>query len=264
MILEQIADNTRRRVARRKRARPMDTLRAEAERLPTDTGFPFERALRRDGLSVIAEVKRASPSKGVIAPLFPYREIAREYEEGGAAAVSVLTEPDYFLGDDRYLTEIAADSCLPVLRKDFVVDDYQIYEAKLLGAAAVLLICSLLPADTLRDYLGKAQALGLSALVEAHTAEEIRMALDMGARVVGVNNRDLHTFDVDAARSLSLRHMVPAEVLFVAESGVRGRADMEALEKGGADAVLIGELLMRSADRPALLRELRGADHDEN
>lgn len=251
-ILEEIAAKTRERVAAAKRRVPPAEMERRARALGAQTGFPFEAALRGKDIAFICEVKKASPSKGVIALEFPYRQIALDYEAAGAAAVSVLTEPAYFQGADAYLSDI------PVLRKDFTVDSYMIYEARTLGAAAVLLIAALLDGDTLRDYIGVAHSLGLSALVEAHTAEETEVAVKAGARIIGVNNRDLRTFQVDTGNCLRLRPLVPRSVLFVAESGVRTAADIDRLRAGGVDAVLVGETLMRAPDRKAALAALRG------
>lgn len=258
MILEEIADRTRKRIEERKRQIPLEAVMAEAKSLGADTGFSFEKALKSDGMSFICEVKKASPSKGVIVADFPYAEIASEYEAAGASAISCLTEPYYFQGSDTYLKEIAADVGIPVLRKDFTVDEYMIYEAKLLGASAVLLICALLGDDELAKYLETAHSLGLSALVEAHTAGEVRRAVGCGARIIGVNNRDLKTFEVDITTSLRLRSLVPDECVYVSESGIMGVADIKALYDNGTDAVLIGETLMRAADKKKMLAELRG------
>ena len=252
-ILEEIAAKTRERVAAAKRRVPPAEMERRARALGAQTGFPFEAALRGKDIAFICEVKKASPSKGVIALEFPYRQIALDYEAAGAAAVSVLTEPAYFQGADAYLSDIA-----PALRQDFTVDSYMIYEARTLGAAAVLLIAALLDGDTLRDYIGVAHSLGLSALVEAHTAEETEVAVKAGARIIGVNNRDLRTFQVDTGNCLRLRPLVPRSVLFVAESGVRTAADIDRLRAGGVDAVLVGETLMRAPDRKAALAALRG------
>ena len=257
-ILTRIADSTRRRVEERRRAVPLADLREQIQSCKPRGGFPFESALRAAGMSFICEVKKASPSKGVIAQEFDYLAIARAYERAGAAAISVLTEPEYFQGSDRSLQEIAAAVSIPVLRKDFVVDVYQVYEARLLGAAAVLLIVALLDEATLREYIACAHNLGLSALVEVHDEEELTRALDAGARIIGVNNRDLHTFEVDIRTSLRLRPLAPDSALFVAESGIRTRADVEQLERGGVDAVLIGESLMRAPDKVEALAVLRG------
>ncbi len=224
-----------------------------------NTGFPFEAALRQPGISFICECKKASPSKGVIAEDFPYLQIAREYEAAGAAAISVLTEPKWFLGSPEYLREIAAEVACPCLRKDFIIDEYQIYEARALGAAAVLLICSLLGDEELARFQALAHRLGMNALVEAHDEAEIERALAVGARIIGVNNRNLKNFDVDLGHARRLRELVPPEVLFVAESGISGPADMPALREAGVDAVLVGEACMRAADKAAFIESLRSA-----
>lgn len=226
--------------------------------MDANTGFPFREALSGDEISFICEVKRASPSKGLIAPDFPYLDIARDYERAGASAISCLTEPFWFKGRDEYLAEISNAVTIPVLRKDFTVDEYMIYQAKTLGASAVLLICSILSKEQLSEYLGIAHSLGLSALVEAHDDGEVRTALSVGAGIIGVNNRDLRTFTVDINNSARLRKLVPPEVLFVSESGIKTAADIEALRSNGTNAVLIGETLMRSPDKKAALDELRG------
>lgn len=258
MILDKLAESSRRRVEERKRTRSLEALRREAEARNAQTGFPFETALGRQGLSFICEVKKASPSKGVIAKEFPYLQIASEYEAAGADAVSCLTELEYFLGSDRYLEEIAGKISLPVLRKDFTVDPYMIYEAKILGASAVLLICAILDREEVREGIRIADSLGLSALVEAHDEAEVEKALDAGARIVGVNNRDLRTFQVDLDNSRRLRAMVPPDILFVSESGIRTPEDIRRLRENGTDAVLIGETFMRSPDKKKMICELRG------
>lgn len=258
MILEEIAARTVQRVAEEKNAVPLSEMKKRAEAMDANTGFPFKKALSGDEISFICEVKRASPSKGLIAPDFPYLDIARDYEKAGASAISCLTEPFWFKGKDEYLTEISQAVKIPVLRKDFTVDEYMIYQAKTLGASAVLLICSILSKEQLSEYLGIAHSLGLSALVEAHDEEEVRTALAVGAGIIGVNNRDLRTFTVDINNSARLRKLVPPEVLFVSESGIKTAADIEALRSNGTNAVLIGETLMRSPDKKAALDELRG------
>ena len=220
--------------------------------------FAFEKALKKDGISFICECKKASPSKGLIAPEFPYLQIAEEYEAAGADGISVLTEPKGFLGSDEYLREIADTVSIPCLRKDFTVDEYMIYEAKALGASAVLLICSILGKSEIREYIQICDDLGLSALVETHDEREVQMALDAGARMIGVNNRNLKDFSVNTDNSRRLRELIPSEVLFVSESGVQTAEDVAALRAIGADAVLIGETLMRAADKKAKLAELRG------
>ena len=214
--------------------------------------------MKKPDISFICECKKASPSKGLIAPVFPYLQIARDYEAAGADCISVLTEPKWFLGSDRYLEEIAETVAIPCLRKDFTVDEYMIYEAKLLGASAVLLICSILSEMQIKEYIGICDALGLSALVEAHDEEEVQTALSSGARIIGVNNRNLKDFSVDTGNSLRLRELIPDDILFVSESGVSSSGDVAALRQIGADGVLVGEALMRADDKKARLAELRG------
>ena len=257
MILEELAVAARTRISQEKQRVSPQELRRMAESMPVETGFPFEKALRKPGLSFICEVKKASPSKGIIAKDFPYRDIAREYEAAGASAISVLTEPTRFLGRDVYLQEIAGLVSIPVLRKDFTVDGYMIDQAKVLGASAVLLICAILGNRELEEYLAQAKELGLSALVEAHDEAEVKRALNAGAGILGVNNRDLRSFQVDVNNSVRLRSLVPPDVVFVSESGIRGLEDTKKLYKNGTDAVLIGETLMRSADKRAVLESLR-------
>lgn len=258
MILEEIAAKTKERIEAKKREVPLEELRAAAKDRKADTGLPFEKALAKPGMSFICEVKKASPSKGVIAEEFPYVDIGREYERAGADAMSVLTEPFYFQGRDDYLTAIRREVSIPLLRKDFTVDEYMLYEAKIIGADAVLLICAILSQTQLEEYAGIAGELGLSALVEAHDEKEVQMALRAGARIIGVNNRNLKDFTVDISNSLRLRRLVPENVLFVSESGMKTRADIARLEENGTDAVLIGETFMRSGDKAEMLRTLRG------
>ncbi|MCL2137088.1 MAG: indole-3-glycerol phosphate synthase TrpC [Coriobacteriia bacterium] len=257
-ILQQIAASTYERVKRRKAEVPEQEMIEAAYALPVNDDYPFEQALRSDDIAFICEVKKASPSKGLIASDYPYLAIAQEYALAGAAAISVLTEPDYFFGDNKHLQEIAKAVSLPLLRKDFVIDSYMVYEAKALGASAVLLICALLDEAALREYLGIAQSLGLSALVEVHDLDELNMGIRAGARVIGVNNRDLTTFAVDTGNSLRLRETLRADVLFVSESGIQSASDIEALRQAGVDAVLVGEAMMRAHDKIAKLAELRG------
>lgn len=266
MILDEIAEKTRERIQKRRQQVSEEELKEKAyllagtekERNGGIFPFPFEKALAREGISFICEVKKASPSKGVIAEEFPYREIAREYEQAGASALSVLTEPFYFQGSDDYLKEIERAVHIPILRKDFTVDAYMLYEAKCIGASAVLLICAILDDRQLMTYMEIAQELGLSALVEAHTEEEVRRALACGARIIGVNNRDLKTFQVDIHTSERLRRLVPKDVLYVSESGIKSPEDVRRLKENGTDAVLIGETLMRSDNKKKMLDELRG------
>jgi len=262
-ILGKIASQTVLRVAKAKEALSPEQARAQALALaakdPRTTPFPFERAIAAPGLSFICEVKKASPSKGVIAPEFPWLEIAKDYEQAGAAAISVLTEPEFFLGSDQYLREIAAEVKIPVLRKDFVIDEYQIYEAKLLGAKAVLLICALLEKETLSSFIAAAGKLALDCLVEIHSEDEAREAIEAGARIIGINNRDLTTFNVDTTLASRLQKLIPAGTLTVAESGIKSADEVRELKESGVDAVLIGESLMRAKDRKAFLKELVSA-----
>lgn len=263
-ILDEIAAKTTARIALQKKQVPPSQLRAKAEQLRArEEEHPaaapsFDEALAASGLSFICEVKKASPSKGVIAEAFPYLEIAGEYEAAGAAAISCLTEPYYFCGADSYLEEIAGQVKIPVLRKDFTVDEYMLYEAKVLGASAVLLICAILDDAQLKEYTAVARDLGLSVLTEAHTEAEVLRAMDSGANVIGVNNRDLKTFQVDIATSIRLRRLVPPEYLYISESGIRTREDIMVLEQNGVDGVLIGETLMRLPDKKLALDALRG------
>ena len=257
-ILDTLASHARARTLKNKHKISEEEIRRAALALGADTGFPFEKALAQPGMSFICEIKKASPSKGIIARDFPYLEIAREYEKAGASAISCLTEPDFFMGSDEYLREIAAAVKIPVLRKDFTVDPYMIYEAKVLGASAVLLICAILTDEELIEYGALAKSLGLSALVEAHDEREVERALRVDKAVIGVNNRDLRNFTVDCRNSVRLRKMVPGDRLFVSESGIQTPTDIEILRENGVDAVLIGETLMRSPDKAAELRCLKG------
>lgn len=259
-ILDTIADYARERTASAKRIKPVEVLKREALDREINSCFPFEKALRAEGISFICECKKASPSKGIIAEDFPYMKIAGEYEMAGAAAISVLTEPKWFLGKDSYLSEISEKVKIPCLRKDFTVDEYMIYEAKVLGASAVLLICSILDEKTTAKYIRLCDSLGLSALVESHNGEEIKMAVSAGARIIGVNNRNLADFSVDVENSGRLRQQVPKNVLFVAESGIKTADDIEKLRQAGVDGVLIGETLMRAQDKKKMLDSLRGEE----
>ena len=256
-ILNTIAAHAKHRTEEDKRHLSAAEAHARATVLPKGD-FAFESALKGPDIAFICECKKASPSKGVIAPYFPYLDIARDYEAAGADCLSVLTEPKWFLGSDRYLKDIAQTVSIPCLRKDFTVDSYMIDQAKLLGASAVLLIVSILSKIQLSEYLSYANELGLSALVEAHTEDEVQLALEAGARVIGVNNRNLHDFSVDTQNSANLRALIPSEVVFVSESGIRTADDIARLRTIGADAVLIGETLMRATNKSAKLRELRG------
>lgn len=270
MILDEIAEKTRERIAEQKRQidgtrqKAMAIERQEKEAAEGNVSFPFAGALRAPDMTFICEVKKASPSKGVIAKEFPYTEIAADYEKAGAGAISVLTEPFYFQGSNSYLKEIRKEVSLPILRKDFVVDEYMIYEAKNLGADAILLICSILSQNQLEEYYGIAASLGLDVLTEAHDAKEIEMAERAGVNIIGVNNRNLRDFTVDFTNSLRLRPLVPKDCLFVSESGICGPKDIKSLKQAGVDAVLVGELMMREADKKRALAWLKGAaEHEE-
>lgn len=257
-ILDKLAEHAFERVQAAREKRSLDEIKGIAESLPIGK-FEFETAIENEAdISFICECKKASPSKGVIAESFPYLQIAKDYENAGAACISVLTEPKWFLGRDEYLSEIAAEVNIPCIRKDFTVDEYMIYEAKLLGAKAVLLICSLLKEEQIKKYIGICDELGLSALVEAHDEYEIKMAVNSGARLIGVNNRNLSDFSVDTDNSRRMIELVPDGTLFVSESGVKDAEDIRLLREAGADAVLIGETLMRAENKTAKLAQLRG------
>lgn len=256
-ILNEIVDFTKKRYEKIISEAPLDQVKAQAIALPKGD-FAFENALKKDGISFICEIKKASPSKGLIAPDFPYLDIAKEYEAADADCISCLTEPHWFLGRDEYLKEITSAVSIPVLRKDFTVCEYQIYEAKLLGASAILLICALLDTDTIKEYIKICDDLGLSALVEAHDEAEVNSALAAGARIIGVNNRNLHDFSVDVNNSTRYRNMIPRDIVFVSESGITSRSDIEVLINNKTNAVLIGETLMRAKDKAAVLKELKG------
>lgn len=270
MILDTLAAATKQRVAALEKQKSLAVLRQEATELNAhaetekqpDLGRLFYEQLARPGINFICEVKKASPSKGVIASEFPYVQIARAYEQAGAAAISCLTEPEYFLGRDEYLQEIAKEVKLPVLRKDFTVSAYQIYQARILGAAAVLLIVTLLSEKQIREYIELARSLHMAALVEAHTESEVATALRAGAEIIGVNNRNLQDFTVNVQTSLRLRKLVPIDKVFVAESGVKTPSNVQQLYRAGVNAILIGETLMRSKNVADTLQELAGGRHE--
>ncbi len=260
-ILNTIADYAKIRVEKAKSEISPDNMILNAKQFNNKLGdFAFEKALSSDEISFICECKKASPSKGIIAKEFPYLEIAKEYERAGASCISVLTEPKWFLGKNQYLKDISQSVSIPCIRKDFVVDEYMIYEAKTLGASAVLLICSLLNTETLKNYIEICNSLGLSALVEAHDEKEIESAVSAGARIIGVNNRNLKNFSVDINNSEKLRKKVPDNIIFVAESGIKTADDIKALKKARVDAVLIGETLMKAENKKAMLENLKGID----
>ena len=258
MILDTIVEATKIRVAQEKQVESPEAVKAAALALPSDTGFPFEAALRQQDFNFICEVKKASPSKGIIAEHFPYLDIAKEYEVAGAAAISVLTEPDFFKGDKKYLQEIASTVKIPVLRKDFIIDEYQIYQAKVWGASAILLICACLDVPTLTKFRELADSLGLSSLVEAHDENEVQMAIDCGARIIGVNNRNLKDFTVDVQNSVRLRNLVQNDVIFVSESGLETPEDIQVLRDNNIGVALMGETFMRSPNKVEKLAYLYG------
>ena len=258
MILDKIIEATKIRVAQEKQVETPEDVKAAALALPSDTGFPFEAALRQQDFNFICEVKKASPSKGIIAEHFPYLDIAKEYEVAGAAAISVLTEPDFFKGDKKYLQEIASTVKIPVLRKDFIIDEYQIYQAKVWGASAILLICACLDVPTLTKFRELADSLGLSSLVEAHDEAEVQMAIDCGARIIGVNNRNLKDFTVDVQNSVRLRNLVQDDVIFVSESGLETPEDIQVLRNNNIGVALMGETFMRSPNKVEKLAYLYG------
>jgi len=258
LILDKIIEATKIRVAQEKEVESPEAVKAAALALPSDTGFPFEAALRQQDFKFICEVKKASPSKGIIAEHFPYFDIAKEYEVAGAAAISVLTEPDFFKGDKKYLQEIASTVKIPVLRKDFIIDEYQIYQAKVWGASAILLICACLDVPTLTKFRELADSLGLSSLVEAHDEHEVQMAIDCGARIIGVNNRNLKDFTVDVQNSVRLRNLVQDDVIFVSESGLETPEDIQVLRDNNIGVALMGETFMRSPNKVEKLAYLYG------
>ena len=258
MILDTIVEATKIRVAQEKQVESPEAVKAAALALPSDTGFPFEAALRQQDFNFICEVKKASPSKGIIAEHFSYLDIAKEYEVAGAAAISVLTEPDFFKGDKKYLQEIANTVKIPVLRKDFIIDEYQIYQAKVWGASAILLICACLDVPTLTKFRELADSLGLSSLVEAHDEHEVQMAIDCGARIIGVNNRNLKDFTVDVQNSVRLRNLVQDDVIFVSESGLETPEDIQVLRDNNIGVALMGETFMRSPNKVEKLAYLYG------
>lgn len=261
MILDKIIEATKIRVAQEKQVETTESVKAAALALPADTGFPFEAALRQQDFNFICEVKKASPSKGIIAEHFPYLDIAKEYEIAGAAAISVLTEPDFFKGDKKYLQEIASTVKIPVLRKDFIIDEYQIYQAKVWGASAILLICACLDVPTLTKFRELADSLGLSSLVEAHDEHEVQMAIDCGARIIGVNNRNLKDFTVDVQNSVRLRNLVQDDVIFVSESGLETPEDIQVLRDNNIGVALMGETFMRSPNKVEKLAYLYGSTY---
>ena len=257
VMLDEIVAKTKERIIEEKKNMSLDELKDEVSKLEISQDFPFKEALKDPQIAIISEVKRASPLKGIISEDFDYVTIAKEYESAGASAISVLTEPYFFKGSDDYLKEIADNVSIPILRKDFVIDEYMIWQAKLLGASAVLLIVSILSIVELKSYLDLAHKLGLSAIVEVHDADEIRTAMIVGAEIIGVNNRNLKDFTVDIENSIGLRRCVSGDVIFISESGIKTPEDIRRLKENDVDAVLIGETLMKSDDKTAMISELK-------
>ena len=262
MILEDIVESTKERVETNKKRHSIYELKEKAFAMPIDQSFPFKKALEKDGMSYILEVKRHSPSKGQIVSTFDFKAIAKEYEMIGADAISVVTEPDYFKGDDDFLREIKRIVKIPVLRKDFVVDEYMVYESKILGADAILLIAGVLDEITLMRCVNLAHNLGMSAIVETHSSMQVKKALRVGAKIIGVNNRDLKTFTVDIGNSERLRKLVPDNILFVAESGIKSNVEIERLKKANVNGVLIGETFMKAENKKQMLQQLKGEDDE--
>ncbi len=256
MILDEIVSKTKERIEKQKKEKPLETLKEQINTIE-ENSFPFEETLKKDDLSFICEVKKASPSKGLICENFNPIEIAKEYESIGASAVSVLTEPHFFQGKNSYLQDIAENINIPILRKDFVIDEYMIYEAKTLNASAILLIASILTENQLKEYINLATSLGLSALVEAHDKNEITKSLNAGARIIGVNNRNLKNFTVDINNSINLRKHVPNDILFISESGIKTNKDIINLRNNNVNGVLIGETLMKADNKKNTLDELK-------
>ena len=257
-ILDQLAEKTRERIAEQKKQISPEKMHELADKKAAESGVPsFLNALKKPGMSFICEVKKASPSKGLIAPDFPYLQIAKEYEAAGVDAISCLTEPHWFLGSDEYLKEITAAVNIPVLRKDFTIDEYMVDQARVFGASAVLLICAILTPDEIKRYKARTEELGMNALIEAHNAEEIRAAISCGAKIIGVNNRNLKDFTVDTENTKRLIDLIPPETVFVSESGIKTASDVAQIAGLGADAVLIGETLMRAEDKKEKLKELK-------
>ena len=256
-ILDKLAELSRMRAAAEQAKVPAAELREQAMALGKGKGEAFLSALKKPGISFICEIKKASPSKGLISPGFPYLKIAEAYEQAGADCISCLTEPEYFLGSDDIFREVREKVNLPMLRKDFTVCEYQLDQARVMGANAALLIVSLMDERTLAAYLEHCEELGIAALVETHDEEEIRTAVSAGAKIIGVNNRNLKDFSVDFGNAARLRDRIPPECIYVAESGVRTPEDVQRLRQIGADAALIGETLMRAEDPAETLKSLR-------
>lgn len=258
MILDEIFAHKRTEVDERKQQLPLAEVQAHVDdaRPPRD----FRKALRQDGISLIAEIKRASPVKGTFLDTFDPVDLAALYEQGGARAISVLTDERYFKGHLDDLSTVRKSVAVPCLRKEFIIDAYQIYEARAANADAILLIVRMLSDEQLRDFHELAESLGMGVLVETHDAKEIERALQSGARIVGINNRDLATFHVDIRTTLELKKLVPGGIILVSESGIHSREHVRMLEDGGVDAILVGEALVTSRNIMQTLKEFLGRD----
>ena len=257
MIFDDIVIKQKERIAKEKKEKNIESLKLEVLNISLGEKFFFEESLRVKDFSFICEIQKASPSKGVIVEKFPYIDIAQEYETAGASAISVLTEPNFFKGNDKYLKDISGIVNIPVLRKDFIIDEYQIYQAKLIGADAILLICAILDETTLKNFLHLAKSLKLSCLVETHNEEEIKKTLNIGADIIGINNRDLKTFTVDINTSLKLRKLIPSNKILISESGIKTAEDIRILKDIGFNGALIGESMMLSDNKIEFLSKLR-------
>lgn len=259
MILDDIVTKQKIRIKNEKKEKSLEFLKQEVLALPLSENYFFEDSLKSKEFSFICEIKKASPSKGVIVEEFPYKDIAQDYEQAGATAISVLTEPNFFKGNDIFLKDVAGIVNIPVLRKDFIIDEYQIYQAKLIGADAILLICAILDETTLNKFLNLAKSLRLSCLVETHNEDEIKKALNSGAKILGINNRDLKTFSVDINTSLKLRKFIPNDKILISESGIKTAQDVKMLKDAGFNGALIGESMMLSKNKVLFFSELREA-----
>ena len=258
MILDDIIAKQKERIKKEKDIKSFDVLKQEAENLPISKNFFFEESLKSKDFAFICEIKKASPSKGIIVDDFPYTDIAQEYEKAGAAAISVLTEPHFFKGNDKFLNDVAEIVNIPVLRKDFIIDEYQIYQAKSIGADAILLICAILDEETLKTFFNTATKLKLSCLVETHNEDEIKKALNSGAKIIGINNRDLKNFKVDINTSLKLKKYIPKDKIIISESGIKTAEDIKILKQSGFKGALIGESMMLSKNKQQFLSNLNG------
>ncbi len=252
-ILDKITAKTKERIVF------LDGEKLKNKAYSCDKGnFPFYDAIKKDGISIIAEIKHASPSKGIITDDFDVRKISQEYKLAQVDCISVLTEPYFFMGDNSYVEIAKHEAKKPVLRKDFIIDEVQIYESKVIGADCILLISAILDMEKLKKFSYIAETIGLNCLVECHNEKEIELAIKSSAKIIGVNNRDLTTFDVDINNSLRLRKYVPSDILFVSESGIKTKKDMDKLKEIKTDGVLIGETFMRSNNKVNQIKLLKG------